>query len=76
LELVEFREGAPHPHYEQFSLFFRGPGDVLLPQRTYEFEHAKLGTFVLFLVPIKQDENGVYYEAAFSRLAAQKAKEK
>jgi|SRR5580700_10970352 hypothetical protein len=72
LELVEIREGAPHPQYEQFSLFFRGPRAVLLPQRTYEFEHAKLGTFLLFLVPVKQDENGVYYEAAFSRVAPQK----
>lgn len=73
LELVEFREGAPHPKYEQFSLSFRGPRAVLLPQRSYELEHPKLGTFLLFLVPIKQDENGTYYESVFSRLAPQKA---
>ena len=73
LELVELCEGAPHPKYEQFSLFFRGPRAVLLPQRTYEVDHAKLGQFLLFLVPIKQDENGIYYESVFSRSIPQKA---
>ncbi len=73
LELVELQEGAPHPKYEHFSLLFRGPRAVLLPQRTYEVDHMKLGTFLLFVVPIKQDENGIYYGSAFSRSAPQKA---
>ena len=73
LELIELQAGTPHPKYEQFSLLFRGPRAVPLPQRTYEVEHAKLGTFLLFVVPIKQDENGIYYESVFSRSASQKA---
>jgi len=73
LELVECQEGTPHPKFEQFSLLFRGPRATLLPQRTYEVEHAKLGTFLLFIVPIKQDENGIFYESVFSRLLPQKA---
>jgi hypothetical protein len=74
LELVDIREGAPHPKFEQFSLYFRGPRAILLPQRTYELEHAELGAFLLFLVPIRQDEKGNYYEAAFSRLAPREEK--
>jgi len=38
LELVELREGAPQSDYEQFSLFFKGPRAVVLPQRSYELE--------------------------------------
>ena len=73
LELVELREGAPQSDYERVSLFFKGPRAVVLPQRSYELEHPNLGTFVLFLVPIKQDENGTYYESVFNRLTRQKA---
>ncbi len=73
LELIELLEGAPHPKYEQFSLIFRGPRECFMPQRTYEVEHAKLGTFLLFVVPIKQDENGIYYESVFSRSLPQEA---
>jgi hypothetical protein len=73
LELVELREAAPQSDYERFSLFFKGPRAVLLPQRSYEIEHPNLGTFLLFLVPIKQDENGTYYESVFYRSTGQKA---
>ena len=73
LELVELREGAPQSDYERFSLFFKGPRAVLLPQRSYELEHPNLGTFLLFLVPIRQDENGTYYESVFYRSTRQKA---
>lgn len=67
LVLVELQEGAPHPKFEQFSLLFRGPREVSLPQRTYTVDHAKLGTLLLFIVPIRQDANGIYYESVFSR---------
>ena len=42
---------------ECFSLLFRG-GNVALPQQTYRIEHPSLGTFQLFLVPGKPDDNG------------------
>jgi len=75
LELVELREGTPQSDYERFSLFFRGPRSVLLPQSSYELEHPNLGTFLLFLVPIRQDENGTYYESVFYRSTRQKAEQ-
>jgi hypothetical protein len=45
---------------------FRGPGDVLLPQRIYRMEHEEIGVFDLFLVPIGPDEIGLRYEAIFT----------
>jgi hypothetical protein len=51
-----------------FSMEFRGPLDDFLAQRTYATEHAAIGEFPLFLVPIGQREDGFRYEAVFSRL--------
>ncbi len=44
---------------ERFSLFFDGPGDLQLPQRTYELEHEQLGSLDIFLVTIARDERGL-----------------
>jgi hypothetical protein len=68
VELIELHEGRPSPRYEAFSITFRGPRDMLLPQRIYSFEHSALGQFDLFIVPVGQDEQGSYYEAVFNRL--------
>lgn len=68
VDLIELNEGRPSPRYEAFSITFRGPGEVLLPQRLYSFEHDALGQFDLFIVPVGQDEQGIYYEAVFNRL--------
>lgn len=65
LELIsatELDEGSGRP----FSIVFRGPGDVLLPQRIYRMEHAEIGAFDIFLVPIGPDEAGMRYEAVFN----------
>ena len=51
---------------QPFSIVFRGPGDVLFPQRIYRMEHDKIGSFELFLVPIGPDEKGLRYEAIFT----------
>lgn len=53
---------------EQFAIVFRGPLDAFLSQRTYTLDHPRMGKFELFLVPIKQDQNGFYYEACFARM--------
>jgi hypothetical protein len=45
---------------------FRGPQDVSLPQRIYRVEHAGIGAFEIFLVPIGPDEGGHRYEAVFT----------
>lgn len=49
-----------------FSLVFRGPTDLRLPQSTYRVEHAGIGAFDLFRVPIQPDEEGPLYEAVFN----------
>lgn len=50
-----------------FSLYFRGEGEVL-PQRIYQFHHAQLGDFDLFIVPIVNRRSGITYEAVFNLL--------
>jgi hypothetical protein len=52
---------------ESFSVIFQGPGDRLLPQRTYSLEHDILGRFDLFIVPVGQDQSGFQYQAIFNR---------
>jgi hypothetical protein len=49
-----------------FSLVFRGPPTPILSQRIYRLEHAEIGRFDLFLVPIGPDERGMRYEAVFT----------
>ena len=56
----------PPARRQPFSIVFRGPGDVLLPQRIYRIEHEEIGAFDLFLVPIGLDEEGLRYEAIFT----------
>jgi hypothetical protein len=45
---------------------FRGPAEVVLPQKIYPLEHEALGKLEIFLVPIGPDEAGMCYEAVFS----------
>jgi hypothetical protein len=69
IELVEVKEsGDVEGQEERFSAFFRGPLEFFLPQRTYALEHEQLGSFDLFIVPIRKDDEGFYYEAVFNRL--------
>ena len=68
LELVEAGEVRSSGRSETFSILFRGPPDVFLPQAIYRFEHDAIGAFDLFTVPIRRDQDGVYYEALFNRL--------
>ena len=51
---------------QAFSLVFRAPRGVRLPQQIYRMEHAVLGAFELFLVPIGPDAEGMRYEAVFT----------
>lgn len=68
LDLVEVSEVRTDGKQETFSAEFRGPGQVLLPQRIHRLEHPMMGTLDLFLVPIRKDNAGIYYEAVFNRL--------
>ena len=51
---------------ERFSIFFSGPARPVLPQRTYSLSHEAMGTFDIFLVPVKPDGEGSRYEAVFN----------
>jgi hypothetical protein len=68
LELVEVSPLKVYPRQEEFSLVFRGPLDAFLGQGVRPFSHEQLGDFELFIVPIRQDDKGFYYEAIFNRI--------
>jgi len=51
----------------QFSLFFHGPADRILPQGTYSFHHLGLGSLMLFIVPVVgSNHERIVYEACFT----------
>jgi Domain of unknown function (DUF6916) len=70
LELVEVQgwrgRGGEQPGLERFSLYFTGPADILLPQRSYPLEHEQLGLLDIFLVPVMRPPEGLCYEAVFN----------
>jgi hypothetical protein len=77
LELVEaaaapLKARGPGPtaaaRLEGFSLMFTGPGDRLLPQGTYRFEHDQKGRFDLFMVPVGRGPDTIQYQVIFNRL--------
>ena len=68
LTLIEASELKTLPGQEYFSLLFRGPGEVFLGQGTFLVQHEEMGQFALFVVPVRQDEQGYYYEAVFNRV--------
>jgi hypothetical protein len=69
LELVEVQAHGDVPgQTERFSLLFRGALDLFLPQGTYRMEHEQLGGVEIFVVPVRKDGEGIYYEAVFNRV--------
>ena len=70
LKLVEvkgYATGSNEPGgMERFSLFFNGPVDLHLPQRTYALEHEQLGSLDIFLVTVARNEQAFVYEAVFN----------
>ena len=68
LVLSEVGELKTTDRQELFSIVFRGPLEVFLGQGIRQLQHEALGELGLFLVPIKQDESGFYYESVFNRL--------
>jgi len=71
LQLVSVSELKLYPQQEEFALEFRGPLDMFLNQGAHNFAHDRIGEFELFIVPVKQDAQGYYYEAVFNRLRQQ-----
>ena len=66
-EVVGYKSGPNEQQgLERFSAFFDGPGDICLRQATYTFEHERMGSFPLFIVPVGKNERGYRYEAVFN----------
>jgi hypothetical protein len=69
LELVEVQaHDDVAGQTERFSALFRSPLEHFLPQSTYRMEHERLGGVEIFIVPIRKDGEGIYYEAVFNRV--------
>ena len=68
VDLIEVSELKVYPQQEEFTILFRGPSEVFLDQGVRSFKHEQMGEFELFIVPIKQDAEGFYYEAVFNRV--------
>ena len=70
LELTEVKgyrhKATEHEGMERFSVYFRGPEAPLLPQKTYTLQHAQMGEFEIFLVPLSPNDQGSRYEAVFN----------
>jgi len=68
--LVECNSLLSNERQECYSLLFRGPAEQPAIQETYLLENDKLGKLKLLLVPVKRDENGLYFEAVMNHLLA------
>lgn len=51
---------------ERFSLYFYGPGDIMLKQGTFTFDHPSMGELLFFIVPLGREERGFRYEVVFN----------
>ena len=71
LRLVKYDEHVINEVQENFSLLFLAPLDAPPVQNTFRLEHESLGEMDLFLVPVKKDEDGIYFEAVFNRFLDQ-----
>ena len=67
LELAAIDDVPGGSRDASFSLLFRAGGHEYIPQATYRMRHDALGVLDIFLVPIRRDTQGVYYEALFNR---------
>ena len=54
------------PRQDPFLLLFRAPKSCDLGQGSLQMDHDQLGTINLFVVPVKSDEEGVYFESIFN----------
>ena len=70
LRLIDVADERISHGMQQFSLYFHGPSDRLLPQGLYEFRHDALGSLTLFIVPVVgSDHQRIVYQACFSHAA-------
>ena len=68
LQLVEFHDVLDTEAQETFSMIFRGPAEMPPAQTIYRLSNEELGEHDIFLVGVRQDASGTYFEAVFNRL--------
>lgn len=72
IEVTDLRKknagGSVDQGYQAFSLLFRLPSAVRLPQKIYRVEHERIGSMDIFLVPVAPDRQGNRMEAVFNLL--------
>ena len=68
IRLVDVEAGRQDKGIQQFSLFFDGPPERVLPQGTYEIQHDALGSLAILIVPIVgSNHERTVYQACFTR---------
>jgi len=68
LTLVDSKVQLSTPTQECFTLLFKAPVESEPVQSIYQLENESLGPMNLFLVPVKKDDEGLYYEAVFNHI--------
>ncbi|MDH2435366.1 hypothetical protein QCD60_22845 [Pokkaliibacter sp. MBI-7] len=59
---------SPHPDLTRtpFSLTFASNSKTILPQGTYHLFNPALPALAIFIVPIREEKNGIVYQAVFN----------
>lgn len=69
ITLIEVKNIISNKIQECFSLLFCATAsEAPLFQQSFRLRHARLGEMELFLVPVKKNETGLFYEAVFNKL--------
>ena len=71
--LVSVEEIVSNDFQENFTLLFRADTVVGDQQGIYRLKHEKLAEMDLFLVPVKRDDTGLYFEAVFNLIKTARA---
>lgn len=70
LRLAEVSDSGVSNGMHQFSLFFHGPADRILPERIHALRHPSLGILEIFIAPVVgSNDRRTVYQACFSRPA-------
>ena len=70
IELIDVRGQVASVTHESFSLMFRAPVGAPAHQGTFRLVHESGEALDVFLVPVKKDDTGLFFEAVFNYLPA------
>ena len=65
-EKLPNRSGARKGRTAPFSLLFSGPAAEALKQGMFQLEHIHTAPSNIFIVPVAQENDTLYYEAVFN----------